>query len=139
MKNHPIKIKKSWLTKKVMEQIYDLNLWGENDSEFYSEFGSHNPEIVNPYINGVKEFLTLFKNPITVCDLGCGYFNIGSQLVQYTQKYIAVDIVSDLIAYNKEKLKADNLELICLDLAVDDLPSADCALVRQVLQHLSNA
>jgi len=26
-----------------------------------------------------------------------------------------------------------------LDIAVDDLPSGDCALLRQVLQHLSNA
>ena len=26
----------------------------------------------------------------------------------------------------------------CLDIAVDDLPQADCVLIRQVLQHLSN-
>ncbi|MFT7051796.1 MAG: hypothetical protein ACJAZK_002414, partial [Psychroserpens sp.] len=32
-----------------------------------------------------------------------------------------------------------DLEFHCLDIAVDDLPSGDCALLRQVLQHLSNA
>ena len=74
-----------------------------------------------------------------VCDLGCGDFNIGKQLVKHTKKYVAVDIVTALIAYNTEKYKEENLEFLCLDIAVDDLPAGDCALLRQVLQHLSNA
>jgi SAM-dependent methyltransferase len=73
-----------------------------------------------------------------VCDLGCGDFNIGKELVKHTKKYIAVDIVTDLIAHNKEKFKQENLEFQCLDIAVDDLPVGDCVLLRQVLQHLSN-
>jgi 2-polyprenyl-3-methyl-5-hydroxy-6-metoxy-1,4-benzoquinol methylase len=139
MKNQPIKMKKPWPTKKVMEQIYDLNLWGENDSEFYSGFGSHNSELVAPYVKIVTEFLTSFDSPISVLDVGCGDFNIGSQLVQYTQNYIAVDIVAELINYNKTKFKADNLEFKCLDISKDNLPKADCVIIRQVLQHLSNA
>ena len=131
--------KKPWPTKKAMEQIYDLNLWGENSTKFYSGFGSHNPEIVIPFIDVVKEFLTSFKNPITVLDLGCGDFNIGNQLVNHTKNYVAVDIVEDLINYNKMKFKADNLEFRCLDIAKDSLPKADCVILRQVLQHLSNA
>jgi len=131
--------KKPWPTKKAMEQIYEQNLWGHNDADFYSGFGSHNPEIVNPYLKVVKEFLTSFDEPITVCDLGCGDFNIGKELVPFTKKYIGVDIVEDLIHHNKEKYKAENLEFLCLDLAKDKLPKADCAIIRQVLQHLSNA
>lgn len=139
MENQPVKIKKPWPTKKVMEQIYDLHLWGENDSKFYSGFGSHNSELVAPYVKIVTEFLTSFDTPIMVLDLGCGDFNIGSQLVKYTQKYIAVDIVADLIEYNKTKFIADNLEFKCLDISKDNLPKADCVIIRQVLQHLSNA
>ena len=30
------------------------------------------------------------------------------------------------------------MEFQCLDIAVDDLPFGDCAILRQVLQHLSN-
>ena len=59
-------------------------------------------------------------------------------MVKHTKKYVAVDIVTDLIAYNKEKFKAENLEFRCLDIAIDDLPAGDCVLLRQVLQHLSN-
>lgn len=133
------RIKKPWPTKAVMEQIYKLKLWGGEGAHFYSGFGSHDSSIVNPYIDVIISFLSSFKNPLTVCDLGCGDFNIGKEIVKYSKKYIAVDIVNAVIEYNKEKYKGDNLEFYCLDIAVDNLPSGDCAILRQVLQHLSNA
>mgnify|MGYP001819297096 CR=1 FL=1 len=132
-------IKKPWPTKDAMEQVYAMKLWGDNNSEFYSGVGSHHPELVKPYIEVLKSFFTSFKNPLVVCDLGCGDFNVGKELVQHTGKYVAVDIVTDLIAHNKEKFKEENLEFHCLDIAVDELPSGNCALLRHVLQHLSNA
>lgn len=132
------KIKKPWPTKKVMEQVYKMKLWGSNESEFYSGDGSHNIDIVNPYIEILVSFFKSLKKTLTICDFGCGDFNIGNQLVQYTNKYIAIDIVLDLIEFNKEKFKQEKLEFKCLDIAVDNLPSGDCAIIRQVLQHLSN-
>ncbi|AUP78789.1 class I SAM-dependent methyltransferase [Flavivirga eckloniae] len=136
--NRARRIKKPWPTKAAMEQVYSMQLWGGNGADFYSGEGSHQPELVSPYINVLTAFLTSFKSPIKVCDLGCGDFNVGRKLVNYAKTYVAVDIVEDLIAHNKEKFKEDNLEFHCLDIAVDDLPSGDCALLRQVLQHLSN-
>ncbi|MDY8137292.1 class I SAM-dependent methyltransferase [Aquimarina sp. 2201CG5-10] len=138
-KNETKKIKKPWPTKDAMEQVYKMKLWGDNESDYYSGTGSHHPDIVNPYINVITSFLTSFKNPLLVCDLGCGDFNVGKELVKYSKKYIAVDIVTDLIERNKKKFKEENLEFHCLDIAVDDIPSGDCVLLRQVLQHLSNA
>ena len=136
--NKSKKIKKPWPTKKVMEQIYNQKLWGDNNSEFYSGFGSHDSLLVKPYIKVVKEFLTSFKEPITICDLGCGDFNIGKQLVEYSKSYIAVDLVEDLIRHNIQKFKEDNLEFNCLNISEEKLPKADCIILRQVLQHLSN-
>ncbi|WP_109098496.1 class I SAM-dependent methyltransferase [Aquimarina sp. AU58] len=133
------RIKKPWPTKDAMEQVYKMKLWGGNTSDFYSGTGSHQSEIIDPYIDVVTSFLRSFKSPLTVCDLGCGDFNVGKELVKHTKQYVAVDIVTDLIAYNKENFKAENLEFHCLDIAVNDLPPGDCAIVRQVLQHLSNA
>ena len=138
MKEATKKIKKPWPTRAVMEQVYELRLWGGEKIEFYSGLGSHQLEIVKPYIAVVISFLRSFKTPISVCDLGCGDFNVGKELVIYTKKYVAIDIVAPLIAFNKEKFKEPNLEFHCLDIAVADLPLGDCAIVRQVLQHLSN-
>lgn len=136
--NNTKRIKKPWPTKKAMEQVYEMNLWGGRKSEFYSGDGSHNSEIIKPYINTLTSFLTSFKEPLTICDLGCGDFNVGKEFVKYSKKYIAVDIVSDLITHNKSIFKESNLEFYCLDIAVDELPTGDCVLLRQVLQHLSN-
>jgi len=138
MKEAPKKTKHSWPTKAAMEQVYERKLWGGNTSTFYSGSGSHQIEIIKPYIAKITSFLTSFKTPITVCDLGCGDFNVGKAFVKHTLKYHAIDIVAPLIAFNKEKFKEDNLEFYCLDIALDDLPSGDCAIIRQVLQHLSN-
>jgi len=131
-------VKRPWPTKDAMEQVYAMKLWGSNSSAFYSGEGSHLPDIVNPYIAAITSFLRSFKSPLVVCDLGCGDFNVGKQLVRHTKHYIAVDIVTKLITYNQEAFSAKNLEFHCLDIAVDELPKADCVLIRQVLQHLSN-
>ena len=130
--------KQAWPTKDAMDQVYKLKLWGRNSSEFYSGEGSHLPEIVDPYIEKVVSFLKSFEKPLIVCDLGCGDFNIGKELFPYTEKYFAIDIVQDLIEFNKEKYKAENLEFQCLNIAEDKLPKGDFAIIRQVLQHLSN-
>lgn len=132
------KVKIPWPTKAAMSQIYDKNLWGGNAAEFYSGEGSHDPVLVTPYIDVVSNFLQSFEKPLTVCDLGCGDFNVGKDLVACTAHYHAVDIVPTLMEHNQAKFQLPNLTFHCLDVAVDKLPSGDCALVRQVLQHLSN-
>lgn len=136
--NQPKRTKQPWPTKAAMEQVYKEKLWGENGDDFYSGEGSHLPAFVNPYIDAVNTFLSSFVPPLTVCDLGCGDFNIGKELVKHTGKYIAVDIVPELIEHNQASFQADNLTFLTLDLAKGPLPHGDCALLRQVLQHLSN-
>ena len=139
MTNFKINTKQPWPTKDAMKQIYEEHLWGGTAFDFYSGEGSHNPEIVTPYINAVSSFLNSHNSSLIVCDLGCGDFNIGKHLISYTKKYIALDIVEALIQRNKLKFKAAHLEFQCLDIATDTLPGADCIILRQVLQHLSNA
>lgn len=133
------KSKKPWPTKDAMEQIYTMKLWGGAEFDFYSGSGSHDPKIVDPYIWIVTSFLRSFEKPLVVCDLGCGDFNVGRELLEHTQKYIAVDIVPELIERNRKTFTDEKLEFHCLDIAEDELPAGDCAIVRQVLQHLSNA
>lgn len=132
------KTKQPWPTKDVMNQIYEMHLWGGKTLDFYSGIGSHDPKIINPYLDTLITFLKAHNNALTICDLGCGDFNIGKHLTQYTKTYIAIDIVENLIYRNKNLYKAENLEFYCLDISKDELPSGDCIILRQVLQHLSN-
>jgi hypothetical protein len=137
-KDNTSKTKQPWPTKDAMAQVYALNLWGKNNEAFYSGDGSHHPEIVQPYLEAVIAFLSSFEKPLVVCDLGCGDFNIGKNLVVNAEQYIAIDIVEDLIHHNKSKYQLEKLSFHCLDIATAVLPKGDCAIVRQVLQHLSN-
>lgn len=137
-KKENVKVKKRWPTKKVMHQIYEKRMWGGDGSDFYSGIGSHDPKIVAPYVTVITSFLKSFHEPLTVCDLGCGDFNVGIQLVDFTKQYIGIDIVEDLMIRNKAKFKKSNLEFQCLNICEDKLPIADCMLLRQVMQHLSN-
>lgn len=130
--------KKPWPTKDAMAQIYENNLWGGDKNEFYSGLGSHYPEVINPYLAVVSSFLKDLETPPVICDLGCGDFNIGKELVKFSKKYIAIDIVPKLIMRNENTFTANNLEFRVLDIAKDNLPAGDCAILRQVLQHLSN-
>ncbi len=138
-KQNPNRSKQSWPTKDAMEQVYQKNLWGGENADFYSGTGSHHPELVEPYVDALATFLCSFEEPPVVCDMGCGDFNVGKELVKHTKKYVGVDIVPDLVERNRKKFKADHLEFRCLDIAEDEWPPADCVILRQVLQHLSNA
>jgi hypothetical protein len=132
------------VTKEVFTSIYKNKLWGQNQNKrFYSGDGSHDPQVVVPYVNNVKTFLNSYdlivgKKP-NVVDFGCGDFAIGSQLREFCGEYIACDIVEDLIAYNNNRFNELDVQFLPLDIVEDELPKGDVAFVRQVFQHLSNS
>ncbi len=126
------------LPKQVMQKIYSEKEWGGKKYDFYSGFGSHSKKVVKPYVRGVKKFLNSNGSKLTVCDLGCGDFNVGHQLIDCAEKYLAFDVVEELIERNKRKFKNKKLIFGCIDIVEDELPKADCVLIRQVLQHMSN-
>ncbi len=130
--------KSPWPTQRVMQQIYDKHLWGGDRFDFYSGYGSHQTEIIRPYLIAVSSFLKSHKIPLAICDLGCGDFNIGKHLYKHSKTYNAIDIVASLIARNQLLFKAPNLSFSCMDISIAELPNADAVILRQVLQHLSN-
>jgi SAM-dependent methyltransferase len=81
------------------------------------------------------------QRPLRIIDLGCGDFEIGKALLQHVPNsiYIGCDIVPELIRYNASKFASDQISFRVLDIVADPLPEGDVCLIRQVLQHLSNA
>ena len=120
--------------------IYKKSYWGKNkENIFYSGIGSHKTEIIEPYIKATINFLNSIGNNFVIVDLGCGDFNIGKEIVPYSSKYIACDIVSDLIIHNQKVFGYfNNVEFHKINIITDSIPIGDICIIREVFQHLSN-
>lgn len=128
-------------TQEVFTKIYKEKRWGESgdpEAEYYSGSGSHDPIIVQNYVDAVGAFLRSFEKKPDVVDIGCGDFFIGSQVRAFCGNYVACDIVEPLIAFNKEKYEFLDADFRVLDLTRDSLPRGDVLFLRQILRHLSN-
>jgi hypothetical protein len=132
---------KNLSTQQVFDKIYAEGVWdrsAESGKRFFSGSGSHDEEIISAYVQAIQNFVGDLPVKPSFADLGCGDFHVGSQLRELCDTYIACDIVPSLVAVNEQKYKHQNVDFRVLDLANDELPNADVALLRQVLQHLSN-
>lgn len=124
----------------AFDKIYNEKLWGKgNGGIFYSGAGSHRDEVVTAYVSSVIDFVKSNPDIKTAVDLGCGDFNIGRQLHAHFSSYDAIDVSSIIIEQNKKSFYSSGLAFHHLSITKDELPKADVAFVRQVLQHLSNA
>lgn len=125
----------------VFSEIYAQKKWGgaaDAANPFYSGPGSHDPAIVSPYVDAVREYLRSLGETPDVADLGCGDFSVGAQLRASCKRYRACDAVPAIIEYNRKKYAGIGVEFTVADITSGRLPKADVAIVRQVFQHLSN-
>jgi Methyltransferase domain len=123
----------------VFSRVYRNNHWGRSwGRKFFSGPGSHDPKIVDPYTRSVRDFLTEFPRPPAVVDLGCGDFHTGSQLRNLCGKYVACDVVPELVRHNAARFARLQVDFVCLDIIDDPLPVGEVVFLRQVLQHLAN-
>jgi SAM-dependent methyltransferase len=74
----------------------------------------------------------------SVADLGCGDFNTGRIISGFVARYIGVDIAPAVIDANTRAHATGRISFLQADLTRDLLPPAGAAILRQVLQHLTN-
>ncbi|MGC2659058.1 MAG: class I SAM-dependent methyltransferase, partial [Bryobacteraceae bacterium] len=103
----------------------------------YSGEGSEG-EFADRYCGLIQTYIR-DNNITSVVDLGCGDFTIGSRLSEGVLSYRGIDIVPELIEYNTKTFGSERITFECIDIVEGSLPAAQLCLVRQVLQHLSNA
>jgi hypothetical protein len=89
----------------------------------------------------LKQHIAEAGRPITIIDLGCSDFHLDRALVAKIPSliYVGCDTVPELIAHNRKLYTDERVSFRQLDIVTDPLPEGDVYLVRQVLQHLSNA
>ena len=123
----------------VFSQIYESGSWGGSGDEYFSGPGSRDPRIVSPYVESVRAFADSFENKLDAVDLGCGDFSVGARIRSAFAAYRAYDVVAAVIEQNKREYQDLDTEFGCIDIVTQPLPHGDVLMLRQVLQHLSNA
>jgi SAM-dependent methyltransferase len=124
-------------TEQIFSKIYKDSSWDKKSLNFNSGPGSHNENLVLPYVKFVNSFL-IDKKLKSIIDLGCGDFNVGKNIYRHVHKYYAFDIVPDLIKKNKKFFNDKKIIFECKNFIDEKLPKADGVIIRQVLQHLDN-
>jgi 2-polyprenyl-3-methyl-5-hydroxy-6-metoxy-1,4-benzoquinol methylase len=123
--------------KDIFSNIYYNKLWNKKSNLFFdSGTGSHEEYIVDKYVDVINKFL--LENKVSVVDIGCGDFNIASKFYFNCKKYFGVDVVEDLINYLDKNYSDENLHFINADATIEKLPQAECIIIKEVLQHLTN-
>jgi SAM-dependent methyltransferase len=121
----------------TFSQIYEQGTWGGAAGELDSGSGSQDA-VSAPFVALIRRLIA--ENEIrSVADLGCGDYRVGQQLSDLPIDYTGIDVVPSLIARNNAAFGTSSVRFACKDITRDPLPPADLCIVRQVLQHLSNA
>ena len=126
----------------VFSEVYSTGKWGRgSDGSSSSGSGSRDPIMVTPYVEAVRRriaSLASVAEGLSVIDLGCGDFTVGSQVCEPGLHFVACDVVPSVIEANRERYADLEVGFEILNIIEDPLPVGDVALVRQVFQHLSN-
>jgi SAM-dependent methyltransferase len=119
----------------VFSEVYERGQWG--GAAFHSGTGSRGGAAA-VYSSYIAQLIRASRAH-TVVDVGCGDFHVAAGFADVASLYIGVDIVPAVVHRNRERHGRPGVEFALLDAAREDLPSGDLCLLRQVLQHLSNA
>lgn len=127
----------------IFTNIYAENLWGggraKADSAYPFDSGAGSGDTAaKPYAECVNRFIRTHAIR-RVVDIGCGDFRVGQRIAGLGVHYIGVDVVEPLIKANQERYGKDRVEFRCIDVISEEPPDGDLCLIREVLQHLSNA
>jgi SAM-dependent methyltransferase len=122
----------------AFDRVYHTNAWGGGDAVTYGSGVGSTGRYVMEYCALAA---TLFReyHVSTVADLGCGNFNTGKVIAEMAEHYTGVDIAQPVMDANTRIHAGERVRFVRADLTRDALPPADAAIVRQVLQHLTNA
>lgn len=122
----------------VFDFIYSTGFWGKNEDGTMGTSGWGSSEAVSrPY----REFLTGFlaeRRVRSVVEVGCGDWQVGRLVDWDGIDYTGLD-VSSVVVESLEQFARPNVRFLHRDARFAELPSADLLLVKDVLQHWSNA
>jgi SAM-dependent methyltransferase len=75
----------------------------------------------------------------TVVDVGCGDWQLGSLVDWSPVQYVGLDVVAEVVERNRTRFGDRGVEFQVADARREALPGGDLLLMKDVLQHWSNA
>lgn len=120
---------------KVFADVYANNRWGRapDGRPYYSDSP---PELTAPLRGVISNFIKS-RSIRSVVDLGCGDFELASGIDMHQATYVGVDIVPELIAWNKAHFERADRHFVVADIVQDALPDAELCMIHTVLYLLS--
>jgi hypothetical protein len=121
----------------AFNEVYTKNMWKQGHAQ--SGVGSEGP-FADRYVDLVRDYAA--KHDLrSVVDGGCGDFSVGARLAPSFDEYTALDASSVIIESNKKRYAGltKHVNFRVADMTAGTFPKADLILIRQVLQHLTNA
>src|SRR6185503_8651970 len=109
------------------ETIYESGGWGHGSGPGSAVEG------LGPYHRYLQALL-VEKRPKKVVDLGCGYFEPYSMIDWQDADYIGIDVVERCIKANLRYFETRRIFMLADWCNMEDLPEADLAICKDVLQ-----
>jgi hypothetical protein len=129
----------------VFEGIYAEGKWGRapegTGQQFWSGNGSK-PDYSLPYERFMAGFLDRHRDVTTIVDIGCGDFQVSGRMLASVGRpveYIGCDVVRPLIEHHTQVHGGPSRRFMVVNAVEEDPPAGDLVILRQILQHLSNA
>jgi SAM-dependent methyltransferase len=124
--------------KRVFDSIYRDATWGTNAGKVGNSGVGSTLSATLLYRTFLQQFFA--RNEVkSVVDAGCGDWEFSQALDWTGIDYKGYDIVPSLIEANTKKFGKPNIQFFPADFIETPLPAADVLIVKNVLQHLSNA
>ena len=75
----------------------------------------------------------------SVLDVGCGDWRFSRYVPWEGLDYVGMEVVPAVVEANRRRYGCDNVRFVCADARSVELPPADLLIMKDVLQHWSNA
>ena len=124
--------------RQAFEQIYAKGLWATDPQGKGTSGGGSTLQATTLYRRFLQDFMAAYRIR-SVVDAGCGDWEFSQALDWTGVDYLGVDIVPAVIEANKQRFEKPNIRFAVADIVREELPAADLLLVKDVMQHLSNA
>lgn len=120
-------------------KVYESGAWGSVDAEGMPNSGlGSRGEYVAQWCSFID---AQFRNHgvASVADLGCGDLLVGTAMARMGYIVTGVDVADPVASWSQRRQGKERVRFVHADLTKDQLPGADAAILRQVLQHLTNS